>query len=1021
MDIFVKKPVLAIVISLILILAGGSAAMRIPVIQFPQLESSNLLVTTLYPGASADVVQGFVTDPIERVAMTVPGVDYVESSTAAGQSMVTVWLKLNERSTDALAELTSRLNQIAYELPSDALDPSIQVQRADRQGALLYLNVRYKGWSRSQVTDYLSRNITPQFAGIDGVQNVGLEGGRDPAMRVWLDPDRLAAVNLGADEVMNALADNNVLAAIGRTESTNQKINLLTNASLMTVEDFENLIVSNTGGALIRLRDIARIELGEDRGDDNSRLNQETTVFISIFPLPGANSIAIADEVYNRLETMNAALPKGLSTDIGFDGTIYMRDSLREIFTTLGETVLLVGLVVLLLMGSFRTSLVPLITIPISILGCIAVIAAMGFSLNLLTILAIVLSVGLVVDDAIVVVENVARHMRAGKSRIEAALVSSRELLTPIIAMTITLAAVYAPIGFIDGLTGALFKEFAFTLAVAVLISGVVAITLSPIMSAYVCADHGKESRGTQFINARFDRLRNAYGGLLDGVFRWRVQVLFAAGFFALLIGPFYMFSAKELSPTEDQGTLLLLVEGPPDARVQYTTKHMDEVIDAVATMPEVTDIWQVLNPSTGFGGIKFVDYGEREKTTHELREVAFGILSQIPGLRLLPVLPTSLPTAGQFEVEMVVQGTDTYETMMGYVYPLIEAAYKSGQFLFVDSDLKINQPEVRLNFDHDRIADLGLDIRRVSRQLSALISDQDINRFDAGGKSYRVIPMVEDGARYNPTTILDLQLTTPSGDLVPVRSIATIEQLVSPQTLGKFNQQRAFRIRGAIAPGATSESALSAIEDAAGEILPPSYAIDFAGVSRPLRQEGNSMFSVLLIALFVVYLVLTVQFNSFRSPLVVLIGSVPLALSGAMMFSFLSLTTINIYAQIGFITLVGLIAKNGILITEFANDLHQQGMSKVEAVKEAGQVRLRPILMTTLATVIGHFPLVLVTGAGAEARNSIGIILVVGMLIGTIFTLFVLPCVYLIVGDNAKAESKETSNFVGSLPEGIS
>lgn len=1013
MDIFVKRPVLAIVLSLVLLLAGTAAALRIPIIQFPQLESSNLLVTTEYPGASADVVQGFITDPIERVAMTVPGVDYVDSSSTAGRSTVTVWLELNESSTDALAELTSRLNQIAFELPTDALDPSVQVQRADRQGALLYLNVRSDGWTRSEVTDYLTRNVSPQLAGIDGVQNIGLEGGRDPAMRVWLDPDRLAAVNLGADEVFSALAANNVLAAIGRTESTNQKINLLTNAALKTVEDFENLVVRNDGGALIRLRDIARVELGEDRGDGNSRLDQDTTVFIAVFPLSGTNSIAIADEVYKRLETINAALPKGLSIDIGFDGTTYMRNSLREIFTTLGETVLLVGLVVLLLMGSFRTALVPLVTIPISILGGVAVISAIGFSLNLLTILAIVLSVGLVVDDAIVVVENVARHMREGKSRIEAALVSSRELLAPIIAMTLTLAAVYAPIGFIDGLTGALFKEFAFTLAVAVLISGVVAVTLSPIMSAYVNADHGKESRGTRYVNAKFDRLRDAYGRVLEGVFRWRAQVLASAVFFALLIGPFYMFSAQELAPAEDQGMLLLLVEGPPDGRVEYVTDHMHDVVDAVNTIPEVTETWQILNPTNGFGGINFVDYADREKTASELRDQAFGTLSRIPGLRLLPVLPTSLPTAGQFEVEMIVQGPDSYEQMSGYVYELIQAAYDSGQFLFVDSDLKINQPEVRLNFDHDRIADLGLDISRVTTQLSALIADQDVNRFNANGKSYRVIPMVENAARHDPTALLDLQLTTPSGELVPVRTVASIEWLTSPQTLGKFNQQRSFRIRGAVAPGATGESALSAIEEAAARILPSSYAIDYAGVSRPLRQEGNSMFSVLLVALFVVYLVLAVQFNSFRSPWVVLVGSVPLALSGAMMFSFLGLTTINIYAQIGFITLVGLVAKNGILITEFANELHRHGKTKVEAVEEAAKVRLRPILMTTLATIVGHFPLVLVAGAGAEARNSIGIILVAGMLIGTVFTLFVLPCVYVLLGDNIDTCEEETEDTV--------
>ena len=1020
MDVFVRKPVLAIVLSLVLVLAGLWAALRIPVLQFPKLESSSLIVSTVYPGASAEVVQGFITDPIERAAMTVPGVDYVESTSAAGASTVTARLKLNESSTDALAELSSRLNQVASELPPDALDPSVSVQRADQQGALFYLNVRSDSWSRAEITDYVSRNVSPQLAGINGVQRIELEGGRDPAMRVWLDPVRLSALGIGANEVLGALAANNVIAAIGRTESSQQRVNLQTNATLSTVEDFKQLIIRNDGDVLLRLGDVASVELGEDRGDSVSRLDQSMTVFIAIFPLPGANAIKIGDEVYQRLDVINAALPKGLSIDIGYDATTYMRNSLHEIFVTLGETVVLVGLVVLLLMGALRAALVPLVTIPISILGSIAVISAAGFSLNLLTILAIVLSVGLVVDDAIVVVENVARHMRDGKSRLEAALVSSRELLTPITAMTVTLAAVYAPIGFIDGLTGALFREFVFTLSVAVLISGIVAITLSPIMSAYVSADKGKEGGGTRYVNAKFDRMRHLYSQLLEHVFRWRTQVLAVSFIFALLTVPFYQFSAKELAPTEDQGMLWLLAEGPPDARVEYISEKMDGVIEALKTIPEVTETWQVLTPSGGFGGIQFVNYDARDLTADELRGVAFGALSQVPELRLFPVLPTSLPAAGQFEVEMIVQGPDRYEEMSGYVYQLVDAAYASGQFLFADSDLKIDLPSVRLIFDHDRIADLGLDVRTVSAQLGVLLAEQDVGRFNDDGKSYRVIPMVGHEARHTPDTILDLPIAVPGGEILPLRTLARLEYLTGPQTLGSFNQQRAFRIRGAIAPGATSESALSAIETAASEILPDSYSIDYAGVSRPLRQEGNSMMTVLTTSLAVVYLLLAVQFNSFRSPLVVLVGSVPLAVSGAMMFSFLGLTTINIYAQIGLITLVGLIAKNGILITEFANELHKSGYSKVEAAKEAAQVRLRPVLMTTFATVIGHFPLVLVTGAGAEARNSIGIILVAGMSIGTIFTLFVLPCVYLILGDNFPVPAKDdvSENAETSYPQ---
>ena len=1009
MDIFVKRPVLAVVISLVLLLAGGFAALKIPVIQFPQIESSSLEITTSYPGSSAEVVQGFITEPIERAAMTIPGVDYVDATTTAGLSKVTAWLELNEDSTRALAELSARLAQIRYELPEGAEDPAVSVLRADRSAALFYLDVQGDQWSRSELTDYLEREVNPLFASIDGVQRVGLEGGRSPAMRVWIDPMKIAALNMGADEVLNAIRANNVIATMGKTENDQRQIHLLSNATLETVSDFEQLVVSNVDGAVIRLGDIARVELGETRGTVKARYNQKTTVYISIWPLPGANEIAIGDEVYKRLATINEALPRGLVINTGYDGTIYMRESLREIFTTLFETIILVGIVVLILMGSFRTALVPLVTIPISILGSIAVIYTMGFALNLLTILAVVLSVGLVVDDAIVVVENVARHLREGRSRVEAALVSSRELLSPIIAMTFTLAAVYTPIGFVSGFTGSLFKEFAFTLATAVIISGVVAITLSPIMSAWVCADQGKESRMTQVVNGWFDRLRNRYIRLLSGSFAWRNQILFMALFITLLAVPFYLFSAKELAPIEDQNSINIIIESPPNASLEYTDNYMHDVIDLIEkTTPGLKMVWQIISPDGGFGGIEFVDFDLRENSVQELLPGTFQRLSSITGVKVFPILFPSLPTAGQFDVELVVQSPDDYQTMEKYAGQLIQAAYQSGQFMFVDTDLNVNLPQGRLRFDHDRIADLGMDINYVSNQLASLFAEMDANRFNADGKAYRVIPLVESQARDNPDAILDVSLRTPSGELIPLRTIAELESITGPRSLGKFNQQRSFRIYGGVLPGTTNGQALATLEQAAADVLPANYTIDYAGISRQLKKEGNSMVSVLVIAIIVVYLALAIQFNSFRLPLVVMVGSVPLALSGAMLFTFLSFTTINIYAQIGFITLVGLIAKNGILITEFAHEQQRHGMMKIDAIKEAAALRLRPVLMTTAATVLGHFPLVFVTGPGAEARNSIGIILVAGMAIGTVFTLFILPSVYLWLASETEPEEME-------------
>jgi len=1005
MDVFCRRPIVAIVLSLVLVLVGIRASIDLPVLQFPKIASASLQITTPYIGASADVVQGFITEPIERAAASVPGVDYIDSNTTLGLSTVNVWLKLNEDSTDALAELSARLDQIRFELPEGAEDPSVQVVRADRPFAVFYLNVQYDeenaGMSRLEVTDYLSRRVVPNLSTIIGVQRVGLEGSRSPAMRIWLDTKKMAAFNVAADDVANALRNNNLIATIGASENNQQRIALVTDSSLTNVEAFKQLIVREVNGAQIRISDIAKVELGEVEGQVTARFDKETTIFISVWPLPGANEIDIGDRLYKKLDSINQTLPKGLSITSGFDGTLYMRNALQEIFITLAETILLVGIVVVVMMGSFRTALVPLITIPISILGAIAAMTLMGFTLNLLTVLAIVLSVGLVVDDAIVVVENVARYMRSGMSRMQAALISSRQLLAPIISMTITLAAVYAPIGLLSGLTGALFKEFAFTLAIAVLISGFVAVTLSPIMSAYACPEGDKEGKFTLKINAGFARLQQWYGKVLLRTIDFKAQVLTGAVFLALLSVPFYLLSLKELAPTEDQSSITVIVEAAPESSLQYTTEHMDDVVDMMKQLDGSQFMWQIINPVGAFGGIEFVPLKDRSEGVQDIFWKAFGALSSVPGLKAFPVLDSALPTSGNFSVEMAVLSTDTYQDMKVYADKMVAAAMASGKFLFAETDLKIDLPQARFLLDRQRIADLGMDLASVSRQLDVMLSGNFVNRFNKDGRAYRVIPMVDEDQRVNPDAILDLQIRTPSGALVAIRSIAKLETEVAPRVLVKFQQKNAFRIYGEVIPGTTKEQGLSALEQAAAELLPTDYNIDYAGESRQIRLEGNSLEGVLLVALVFVFLVLAIQFNSFRDPLVVLLGSVPLALAGAMMFTFLDFTTINIYSQVGFITLVGLIAKNGILIVEFANHMQMQGYAKIEAIQLAAQTRLRPVLMTTAATVLGHFPLVLVSGAGAEARNSIGIILVAGMLVGTVFTLLVLPSVYMVLASN--------------------
>lgn len=1012
MDIFCTKPIIAVVLSLAITLLGIRAASDIPVLQFPKIESASLQITTPYIGASAEVVKGYITEPIERVAASIPGVDFVDSRTTPGVSSVTAWLRLGENSTMALAELSSRLDQIRFELPEGAEDPSVQVVRADRPFAVFYLTVLYDEMNadmqRHEVTDYLSRRVVPNLSTIPGVQRVGLEGGRSPAMRIWLDPVKLNSYDISAHEVVSALRANNLIATLGDAENNNQRIAILSNASLKSAQDFEQIIIKQQSHGRVLLSDLAEVEIAEDESEVTARFDQRDVIYISVWPVPGANEIDIGDRLYEKLADIKPTLPKGLAITDGYDGTLYMRDALKEIFTTLIETIVLVGIVVIAMMGSFRTALVPLITIPISILGAIGAMTLMGFSLNLLTVLAIVLSVGLVVDDAIVVVENVARYMRQGMTPIQAALTSSRQLLSPIISMTITLAAVYAPIGLLAGLTGALFKEFAFTLAIAVLISGLVAITLSPIMAAYACPPGGKESKLTRKVNAFFEKLQHLYGCILKLTLSCNKQVLTFAIFFSLLTVPFYLFSLKELAPTEDQNSINVIIESAPEASLDYTVEHMDKVVEVMKEFEGAQFMWQIVNPSGGFGGVDFVASDQREQGVQDIFWQAFASLGSVPGLKAFPVLESALPTAGNFSVELVVMSADSFIDMKQYADQMVAAANASNKFLFASTDLKIDLPQNRLIFDKQAISDLGMNVAQVTEQLSIYLSANFVGRYNQDDRAYRVIPMLASDKKLTLDELLDISIRTPSNQTIPLSNIAKVENEVAPRVLSTFQQKNAFRIYGEVIPGTTKEQGLQALEAAAASILPLEYSIDYAGESRQIRTDGNSLEGVLAIALVFVFLILAVQFNSFRDPLVVLLGSVPLALAGALMFAFLDFTTINIYSQIGFITLVGLVAKNGILIVEFARHLQSQGESKLMAIQHAAQTRLRPVLMTTAATVLGHFPLVLVTGAGAEARNSIGIILVAGMLVGTAFTLLVLPSVYMALATEHKAVKPE-------------
>ena len=1015
-DIFIKHPVLAIVVNLVILLVGWRALSGLPVQQYPKIESSSVVITTVYTGASAETVRGFLTTPIERSVSAISGVDYLESTSRAGLSTVTVHLKLGHSSVAALAEVTARLQQVRTELPAEAEPPVVEIQRADRPYASFYLSFTSPQRDGPALTDWLLRTLQPQLSTLPGVQRVTFEGGRQLAMRVWIDPARLSAVGLAPGDVYAALLRNNFLAAVGQTKGNLVQVNLLTNTDLRSADEFKDLIVAERKGAIVRLRDVATVELGAEEATTVAKYGQKEAVYLGVWPLVGVNEIEVAHRLRAEMDRIRPTLPPDVDMQMAYDATVFMEDALQEISKTLTETILIVGLVVFLFMGSVRTALVPLVAMPISLVGAAVVMSAAGFSLNLLTILAIVLSEGLVVDDAIVVVENVERHVREGRTRREAALLGARELVGPILAMTVTLAAVYTPIGFQGGLTGSLFLEFAITLAAAVVVSGIVAVTLSPVMSSRFVQEHGHETRLTALVNRGFDAVRRTYVRLLDGAIGMRWAVVGASVAVMLAAWPLYSYSRKELAPVEDQSHISLFMLASPDSSLAATNRASLEVVKAIESFPEAKFMWSLTSNWGAFGGMVTKDWKQRPRSTEQMYGAVFGAVSQIPGLQVFPRLDPPLPTPGQYDVELILQSSAPVEQLQDSVAQVLAAGWKSGKFLYVDTDLKVDLPEARVVIDREKVADLGLDLAGVGRELGTLLGGAYVNRFNYFDRSYKVIPQIGDAERATIGPLLDLKIKTPRGELVPVSSFTHVETEAAPRTLQRFQQRNAVRIFGGVKPGVTKEEGLRVLENAAGAITGRGIILDHAGESRQIRREGGALTATLGFAVILIYLVLAAQFQSFRDPLIVLLGSVPLAISGALVFSFLNLTTINIYSQVGLITLVGLIAKNGILIVQFANKLQEEGAAKLAAIREAAFTRLRPVLMTSAATVFGHLPLVFVTGPGSQARNSIGMVLVTGMTVGTIFTLFVVPVFYLLIAAEHRKEPAAELEPVGDL-----
>lgn len=1017
-DLFIKRPVLALVVNLIILLAGFQSIHLLNVRQYPRSDIAVVKVTTNYVGANADLVRGYITTPLERVIAASEGIDYIESSSEQGVSTITVHLKLNYDPNAALTQIQAKLAQVRNELPPEAESPIIELQNADELRAAMYLGFSAPDMKPNQATDYLVRVIQPKLTAIPGIQRADVLGARVIAMRIWLKPDRLAALGVSASDVRKALQANNYLAAVGKTKGTMTAVNLVANTNLTTPEEFRQLVVKQNGGVLVRLQDIADVELGSEDYDSDVRFDGKNAKFIGIWCLPTANTLDVCKLVRNEIPELRKLLPPGMTLDIPYDSTNFIRDSIQEVFKTLTETLFIVVLVIFLFLGSFRSVLIPVVAIPISLIGTAFIMIVCGFTVNLLTLLAIVLSVGLVVDDAIVVVENVERHLHEGLSPIDAALKSGRELFGPIIAMTITLAAVYTPIGIQGGLTGALFREFAFTLAGAVLISGVVALTLSPMMSSRMLR-RGDDTRGyAGWINRRFTSLQRGYVHLLASMLRHRGAVLTIASFWILLLPFLYLLSPKELSPMEDQGFVITIFQGSPFSTIDQTLLYSDMVRSTFLSLPETLHTFQIMNPSGGFGGIRTKPWNERTRSCDQIAADLTRKTADIPGLRVIAATPPVLPGGSNFRVEFVISSTAEPRRLVEAANDLVKTAFGSGIFIYADTDLKYDQPQVEIAFDRNKVSALGLDLQQVGADLGTLLGGNYVNRFSIQGRSYKVIPQLKRESRLDPDQLGSLYISGPDKQLLQLSTFAELKRSTEPRQINRFQQLNSAKISGMLPPGITVDQALKVLEKRAAEILPRGFVIDYSGESRQLRQEGNSLAITMVLSFILIFLVLAAQFESFRDPFIILFGSAPLALSGALLFTFLGITSINIYSQVGLITLVGLVAKNGILIVEFANNLQEGGLDKWHAILAAAGTRLRPVLMTSVATVLGHTPLILANGPGAGARNSIGIVLVSGMIIGTLFTLFVVPSIYILVSKPKNLNPSKHHPLLGGMPQ---
>ena len=1015
-DIFVERPVLAAVVSLLILVLGLRAIFQLPITQYPQAENGTVTISTTYYGADAATVAGFITQPLEQAIAQAQGIDYLSSSSTTGSSVITATLRLNYDSNRALTEISSQVNSVRNQLPPQAQQPVLTVQ-VGQTTDLMYLGYFSSELPTNGLTDYIARVIKPKLDALEGVQTAELQGGRQYAMRAWLDPDRMAAQGITASDVYNALSANNYLAAVGTAKGQVVSVDLTAATDLHSLDEFKRLVVKQENSAIVRLQDVATVVLGAENYDFSVAFDGKRSVFIGIKPSPRANVLEVAKRVKATLPEIQSQLPAGMTQDLVYDGTKFIDTAISEVIKTLVEALIIVTVVIFLFLGSPRAVLVPVVAMPLSLVGAFFLMLALGYSINLLTLLALVLAIGLVVDDAIIVVENVDRHMKEGMAPFPAAIQAARELGGPIVAMTIVLIAAYVPIGFQGGITGALFTQFAFTLAGAVTISGVIALTLSPMMCSRIFRPEQSESGFAHYLDVRFERLRTWYkNGLTSWLQTWQVLVALGA---MMLFGTIFLFmnSDSELAPVEDQGVVLSQIIGPPNATIDVMEGYQHQVFEAMHSLPEYDATFQIVGaPSInqGFGGVLLRPWGDRHRSSTQLQNVLQEKWNQIAGARVAAFQFPALPGSQGFPLQFVITTTEPVENLNEVATQVFQKAQASGLFWFVDNDLKLDKPQATLDIDRDMVADMGLTQQDVGSSLGDALGGGYVNYFSISGRSYKVIPQVLQKDRLNPDQVLDYYVRATDGTLFPARTLAHIKTSTVPEQISHFQQLNSATIAGA--PAVSQAQALKFLRDTLKEVAPAGYTVDYSGESRQFILGSGSFTLTLLFALIVVYLVLAAQFESFRDPAVILV-SVPMALFGALLFINLGATKLNIYTQVGLVTLLGLISKHGILIVQFANELQRTGLSKLEAIEEAAAVRLRPILMTTAAMVLGVVPLVIASGAGAAGRYAMGIVLLTGLSIGTLFTLMVVPAVYVFIGADHGHDKRAATLTVSAAP----